>query len=231
MWDLRYPTRAQTCVPCIAGRFFTVWATRGSLLRFGVEQSKETFKELMNLMVFWARCGASQGAWVKGFKSVSHKYQTGWPQLTPGCHRTFEELRCQVFTRLAAAQLLRLGWLFATPRTAPQQASLSFTVSRSVLKLTSTYSLSSSNHLFLCCPLLLLPSISPRSFPQSLHIWDNIIESAFKCVCQWRRHSSSSLTLLVSLVEILLFLKFYFIFKLYNIVLVLPNIKMNLPQV
>ena len=30
---------------------------------------------------------------------------------------------------------------------------------------------------------------------------------------------------------LLLFLKFYFIFKLYNIVLVLPNIEMNLPQV
>ena len=52
-------------------------------------------------------------------------------------------------------------WLFATPWTAIRQASLSFTVSRSLIKLLSTESVVPSNHLILCCPLLLLPSIFP----------------------------------------------------------------------
>ena len=41
------------------------------------------------------------------------------------------------------------------------QASLSFTTSRILLKLTSIKSVMASNHLILCCPLLLLPSIFP----------------------------------------------------------------------
>ena len=51
--------------------------------------------------------------------------------------------------------------LFATPRTAPCQASLSFTISWSLLKLMSIESVMSSNHLDLCCPLLHLHSILP----------------------------------------------------------------------
>ena len=50
----------------------------------------------------------------------------------------------------------------ATPWTAAYQASLSITISRSLLKLTSTESVMPSNHLSLCCPLLLLPSIFPN---------------------------------------------------------------------
>ena len=49
----------------------------------------------------------------------------------------------------------------ATPRTAARQASLSLTISRSLLKLISIESLMPSNHLILCHPLLLLPSIFP----------------------------------------------------------------------
>ena len=52
--------------------------------------------------------------------------------------------------------------LLTTPRTAAHQASLSFTISRSLLKLMSTESVISSNHLILCHPLLLLPSIFPQ---------------------------------------------------------------------
>ena len=51
--------------------------------------------------------------------------------------------------------------LFVNPRTAPYQASLSITNSRSLLKLMSIESVMPSNHLILCCPLLLLPSIFP----------------------------------------------------------------------
>ena len=60
-------------------------------------------------------------------------------------------------------------WLFVTSGTAACQASLSFTISRSLLKLMSIESIMSSNHLILCRPLVLLPSIFPRSgsFPMS----------------------------------------------------------------
>ena len=49
--------------------------------------------------------------------------------------------------------------LFATPWAAAHQTSLSFTISWSLLKLMSTESVMPSNHLFLCHPLLLQPSI------------------------------------------------------------------------
>ena len=49
----------------------------------------------------------------------------------------------------------------STPRTAACQASLSFTISWSFLKLMSIESVMPSNHLTLCCPHLLLPSIFP----------------------------------------------------------------------
>ena len=52
--------------------------------------------------------------------------------------------------------------LFGTPWTAACQAFLSITNSRSLLKLMSIESVMPSNHLVLCCPLLLLPSIFPR---------------------------------------------------------------------
>ena len=58
--------------------------------------------------------------------------------------------------------------LFATPQTSACQASLSITNSRSLLKLMSIKSVMASNHLILCRPLLLLPSIFPsiRVFPK-----------------------------------------------------------------
>ena len=52
-------------------------------------------------------------------------------------------------------------WLFATPWTEACQASLSFTVSQSLLKLMSTESVMPSNHLNLCHPLRFLPSTFP----------------------------------------------------------------------
>ena len=55
-------------------------------------------------------------------------------------------------------QLLSHVQLFATPA---HQASLSFTISLSLLKLMLMESVMPSNHLILCCPLLLLPSTFP----------------------------------------------------------------------
>ena len=58
-------------------------------------------------------------------------------------------------------QVLSHFRLFATPQTAACQASLSITNSQSLLKLMSIESMMPSNHLILCHPLLLLPSILP----------------------------------------------------------------------
>ena len=57
--------------------------------------------------------------------------------------------------------LLSCVWLFATPRIAACQASLSITNSWSLLKLMSIGSVMPSSHLILCHPLLLLPPILP----------------------------------------------------------------------
>ena len=56
---------------------------------------------------------------------------------------------------------LSCGWLCVTPWTAARQASLSITNSRSLLRCMSIQSVMAFNHLILCCPLLLLPSIFP----------------------------------------------------------------------
>ena len=60
-----------------------------------------------------------------------------------------------------SVQSLSCVWLFATPWTVALQASLFITNSRSLFKLKSIESLMPSNHLILCHPLLLLPSIFP----------------------------------------------------------------------
>ena len=58
-------------------------------------------------------------------------------------------------------QLLSCVWLFVTSCTAACQASLSFTISQSLLKLMSIELVMPSNYLILCRPFLLLPSIFP----------------------------------------------------------------------
>ena len=68
----------------------------------------------------------------------------------------------QLVSSVAVVQLLSRVQLFAAPWTAPHQASLSFTNSRSLLKFISIESVMPSNHLILCRPLLLLPSIFPN---------------------------------------------------------------------
>ena len=80
--------------------------------------------------------------------------------------------RCLLY--VFVVQLLSRVRLFGTPWTAAQQASLSFTISLSLLTLMSTESVMPSNHLILCHPLFLLPSIFPSimvfSSESALHI-------------------------------------------------------------
>ena len=71
------------------------------------------------------------------------------------------------------------------PMTAVHQASLSFTISRSLLKLMSTVSVMPSKHLVLCRPLLLLPPIPP-----SIRVFSN--ESVL-CI-RWPKYWSFSIS-------------------------------------
>ena len=75
--------------------------------------------------------------------------------------------------QFSSVQSLSRVWLSATPWTAARQDSLSIANSRSSLKLMSIESVMPSNHLILCCPLFLLPSIpSIRVFSNesTLHV-------------------------------------------------------------
>ena len=63
---------------------------------------------------------------------------------------------------IAVVQSLSCVWPFVTLWTLAHQASLSFTISWTLLKLMSIVSMMPSNHLIICFPLLLLPSIFPR---------------------------------------------------------------------
>ena len=66
-----------------------------------------------------------------------------------------------IYSSVHSVQCLSRVQLFVTPWTAACQAFLSFTISQSLLKLMSIESVMPSNHLILCHPLLLLPSIFP----------------------------------------------------------------------
>ena len=81
------------------------------------------------------------------------------------------------------------SWLFVTPWTVACQASLSITNFWSLLKHTSIQSVMQSNHLILCCPLLLLPSIFP-----SIRVFSN--ESVLRI--RWPNYWSFSFSFSIS---------------------------------
>ena len=83
-------------------------------------------------------------------------------------------------------QLLSYIQLFVTPCTVARQASLSFTIFQSLLKLMSIESVMPSNHLIFCCPLLLLPSIFP-----SIRVFSN--ESVLRI--RWPKYWSFSFSI------------------------------------
>ena len=80
-------------------------------------------------------------------------------------------------------QSLSRVWLFVMPWTAARQDSLSITNSQSLLKLMSIESVMPSNHLILCCPVLLssiFPRIKVSSNESVLHIrWPNYQSFSF----------------------------------------------------
>ena len=76
--------------------------------------------------------------------------------------------------------------LFVTPWTAACQASLYITTSRSLLKLLSIESVMPYNHLILCHPRLLLPSILPN-----IRVFSNVLALHIR----WPQHWSFSLSI------------------------------------
>ena len=83
-------------------------------------------------------------------------------------------------------QLLSRIWLFVSSWTAALQASLFFTISLSSLKLMSIESVMPSNHLILCCLLLLLSSVFPSI---------NIFSSGLAVCIRWSKYWSFSFSI------------------------------------
>ena len=99
---------------------------------------------------------------------------------------------------ISSVQSLSHVQLFMTPWTAACQATLSITNSQSPPKPMSLESVMPSNHLILCCPLLLLPSIFPRlvlitsELMSHWRIW-NTIGSPTKIWCYYQDHPCCSI--------------------------------------
>ena len=87
---------------------------------------------------------------------------------------------------ISSVQSLNHVWLFVTPWTEAHQASLSITNSWSLLKLMSIESVMPSNHLILCHPIFLLPSIFP-----SIRVFSN--ESVLRI--RWPKYWSFSFSI------------------------------------
>ena len=81
---------------------------------------------------------------------------------------------------LSSVQSLSCVQLFATPWTAARQASLSITNSWNLLQLTCITLMMPSNHLILCCPLLLPPSTFP-----SLRVFSNELVLCIRWPMYW----------------------------------------------
>ena len=83
-------------------------------------------------------------------------------------------------SQVSSVQSFSGVWLFATPWTAARQASLSLTNSQSLFKLMSITSVMQSNHLILCHPLLLPPSIF-----SSIRVFSNESVLHIRCPKYW----------------------------------------------
>ena len=96
------------------------------------------------------------------------------------------ELWINSSVNFSSVQSLSRVQLSATPWTTARQASLSITYSQSLLKLMSIESVMPSNHLILCRPLLLLPSIFP-----SIRVFS---EESILCI-RWPKYWSFSFSI------------------------------------
>ena len=95
----------------------------------------------------------------------------------------------RVYNLVIVVQLLSHVRLFTIPWTAAHQDPLSITTSWSLLKPMTIESVMASNHLVLCCPLLLLPSIFP-----SIRVFSNELALCIRWPKYWSFSFSISLS-------------------------------------
>ena len=116
--------------------------------------------------------------------------------------------RCTTSLVISSVQLLSRVQLFVTPWTAARQASLSIINSWSLLKLMATESVMPSNHLILCHPFVLPPSIflSIRVFSDESVLpisWPRQVQGSQESLTpQFKSINSSVLSFLYSLTPI-----------------------------
>ena len=139
---------------------------RLSLYDLTVYSQAEGLGPLRQAIIYYCNCKRNESKsrnfprWSQnGFYSFASK-------ITEGGYCSHEIKRHLLLERkpmikLVAAQLFSCIQLFVTPWTEALQASLSFTIFYSLLKLMSTELSDAIHHLILCCPLLLMPSIFP----------------------------------------------------------------------
>ena len=130
------------------------------------------------------------GLWEQKLTLEGTQTDTG-PQNTRGRSRGQDRVKeqrseAEVGKTFSSVQSLSRVWLFLTPWIASHQASLSFTNSWSLLRLMSIESVMPSNHLILCRPLLLPPSIFP-----SIRVFSN--ESVLRI--RWPKYWSFSFSI------------------------------------
>ena len=98
-------------------------------------------------------------------------------------------LICQLSPRTLFCSVAKLYELYVTPWAEAQQTSLSSTLSQSLLKFMSIKLVMPSNHLILCHPLLLLPSIFP-----SIRVFSNVLALHIRWPKYWNFSFSISLS-------------------------------------
>ena len=121
------------------------------------------------------------------FNSVNHYiYYCEQESLRTNGVAIIDNNRVRNAIQFSSVHSLSCVWLFVTPWTAAHQASLSIANSRSSFKLMSIESIMPSNHLILCRPLLLLPSVFP-----SIRVFSN---KSVLCI-RWPKYWSFSFSI------------------------------------
>ena len=96
-----------------------------------------------------------------------------------GCRKNWLFGHCGM-SRPSCCSVANLCLTLCDPRTAALQASVSFTISKNLLKFMSIELVMLSNHLILCHPLLLLPSVFPR-----IRAFSNNLALLIRCPKYW----------------------------------------------
>ena len=164
---------------CCVSSFSLVWlsAIPWTVVKVKVAQSFPTLCDTMDCIVYRI-LQARILEWVTIPFSRGSSHPRNWAQVSRTAGRFFTSWATketqEYWKEFSSVQSLSRVRLFAIPWTATRQASLSITICRNFPKLTSIESVMPSNHLILCLPLLLLPSIFPSiwvfSNESALHI-------------------------------------------------------------